>query len=475
MKFSATTAAFGVFLITGFLEFFAAAVLVDSCQLYFDQCLNGDGSPITTCEQLQAKFGADTPGLLLSALTSTSPAATVEFCAGTFTASGISGNFNRMRGGEGCFAEADLDNESVDVFNVTFDLVTPVPLSFSGPDAAAGEIYVDQLYFDDDLNESSGPTDDFHLKYDQNLNFVNGATVTVPNTIRLLNLTDEKTNFGDGFTIGGGFDLHGLKGCVLPPPGNENTWPRPSTGGDPHFKRFGQTKRSTFHGECDMLLLESVLAGVAVHIRTTLKSTFSFIEQAVIKIGDATLLEFHQDALFVNGQHVPDDVVTAGAVELPDEINLSMLPTKKNRRSFQVDLANGLSFVVSSTKYFMSVNLDGDISTLTDAVGMFGEYGTGDLYGRDGHPISDYQEYGHEWQVHPEEDGQLFMEARAPQWPQATCNMPVAQISRRRLRANHHILYEDGKAACSASHPEDVDLCIDDVLMTGGFDVLESW
>jgi hypothetical protein len=123
----------------------------------------------------------------------------------------------------------------------------------------------------------------------------------------------------------------------------------------------------------------------------------------------------------------------------------------------------------------MSVNLAGDISTLTDAVGMFGQYGTGDLYGRDGRPMTDYQEYGHEWQVHPEEDGQLFLEARAPQWPQATCNMPVAQTSRRKLRANNGMLYEDAKAACTAAHPEDVDLCIDDVLMTGDLDVLESW
>jgi hypothetical protein len=246
----------------------------------------------------------------------------------------------------------------------------------------------------------------------------------------------------------------------------------PSTGGDPHFKRFNHTKRSTFHGECDLVLLQSILAGITVHIRTTLKTTFSFIEQAVIKIGDATLLEFHQDAFYVNGQLVQDDAVASGAVELPDDTKLSMLPTKKNRRSFQVDLSNGLYFVVSSTKHFMSVNLGGDLSSLKDAVGMFGQYGTGDLYGRDGRFMTDYQEYGHEWQVHPEEDGQLFMDIRTPQWPQATCNMPVAaQTSRRKLRARS----KDAKNACSATHPEDLDLCIGDVLMTGDMEVLDSW
>jgi len=39
------------------------------------------------------------------------------------------------------------------------------------------------------------------------------------------------------------------------------------------------------------------------------------------------------------------------------------------------------------------------LSTLTGSVGMFGEYGSGDLYGRDGNLMITYDEFGFEWQI----------------------------------------------------------------------------
>lgn len=246
-------------------------------------------------------------------------------------------------------------------------------------------------------------------------------------------------------------------------------------GGDPHFKRFNHLKRSSFHGECDLVLLQSVEADVAVHIRTTLADTYSFIEQVAIKVGKSTFLEFHQDILYVNGSEVADDKALS-TLELADDVDLQVVPSKRGR-SFTVKLANGLSIIVLSAKQYMSVKLGGRLTSLKDSVGMWGSFPSGDLFGRDGRVMTDYQDYGHEWQVHSDTDGELFMEARSPQWPYDRCHMPAfgGSTSRRRLRANNGALHEQALTACTATHPDDVELCVDDVLMTGDLDILAAW
>ena len=62
-----------------------------------------------------------------------------------------------------------------------------------------------------------------------------------------------------------------------------------------------------FHGGCDLVLLENPEfmngLGMTVHIRTKIETWWSYVESAVLKIGEETM-EIQQDQFHVNGQPV---------------------------------------------------------------------------------------------------------------------------------------------------------------------------
>ena len=74
--------------------------------------------------------------------------------------------------------------------------------------------------------------------------------------------------------------------------------------GDPHFLRWHQKNRDSFHGECDMVLLHDDNfndgRGLDVHIRTTISKFYSYVETAAIRIGEA-IVEFQHDRLLMGG------------------------------------------------------------------------------------------------------------------------------------------------------------------------------
>lgn len=208
-----------------------------------------------------------------------------------------------------------------------------------------------------------------------------------------------------------------------------------------------------------------------MHIRTTSAEMFSYIEKIAMKIGDATL-EFGMNYVMINGETQSKD---AFPMKIGDAVKVQQDPEGTGKTIYQVDLPNGLSLGVKAAKEFLSVSLKDGLWNLKDSVGMFGKYPTGDLKGRDGRDMTDFEEYGFEWQVRPQEDGKLFAEERAPELPYERCRMPSVQANRR-LRVNgNRKLHEQATATCEAAHPNDVDLCIADVMMTGDLDILESW
>lgn len=210
---------------------------------------------------------------------------------------------------------------------------------------------------------------------------------------------------------------------------------------------------------------------MAVHVRTTLSdsATYSYIEQVVVAHGK-TNLEFHKDAFYVNGQRAPEDNFPM----IVDDMEIKRLDGRG--RQFEIKIDYGPTVIVRATKSFMSAKLGGDISKMKDVVGMLGSYFSGDLISREGKLMTDYNEYGFEWQVHPEKDGQLFMEARLPQLPYGRCRMPTARASRRKLRASANTeLHGKAVELCAEHHPQDINLCIDDVLMSGDLDIVYAW
>ena len=79
--------------------------------------------------------------------------------------------------------------------------------------------------------------------------------------------------------------------------------------------------------------------------------------------------------------------------------------------------------------------------------------------------------HGFEWQVQ-EHETPLFRDSPSNVEP---CRMPTGHVNRRLRSQTNRKLFEQASAACEASHPNDYDLCVDDVIMTGSLEVLESW
>ena len=237
-----------------------------------------------------------------------------------------------------------------------------------------------------------------------------------------------------------------------------------SCGGDPHFKRWGHEVRDSFHGECDMVLFHNdEVQGetMDVHVRTTMKDSYSYVSGVAVKYGEDSI-EFQHDALFVNGEKAED----AEHISFGDN---SITLVDEAKRKFKVNVKNTVFVEVYSTKNFMAVSVEGVTSGMRKSTGILGEYGTGAMIARDGSEMSDFQDYGFEWQVAPS-DPQIFMHAREPQLPYERCRMPSisAESRRRKLRGQDRKLYEAAFAACQENQiPENMQSCIDDVMFTG--------
>ena len=94
---------------------------------------------------------------------------------------------------------------------------------------------------------------------------------------------------------------------------------------------------------------------------------------------------------------------------------------------------------------------------------------------RDGRVMADFNAYGFEWQVNPE-DPEIFADARAPQLPFEKCRMPTAaRPSRRALRGPSALLAKQAGEACAHVQGNDKNLCIDDIMMTGDVGLAGLW
>lgn len=249
-------------------------------------------------------------------------------------------------------------------------------------------------------------------------------------------------------------------------------------GGDPHFLRWQQDKRNSFHGECDLVLIEDSSfkngQGLDIHLRTTIHEFYSYIEAAAIRVGNS-ILEFQMDSFSVDGnKHSYEELpflYSHGADELEIVKNEVLLANGNTRKGLRFNLTEDSHVDITFTKRFMSVNLKGREEDLGESKGLLGEFTTGDMIGRSGQVFEDFQDFSFEWQV-SQEDPQLFSHAREPQLPYEKCRLPsLEQVSSRRLRQGNKELQESAENACAGS--SDFDLCVNDVLTTGEIGVAD--
>ena len=263
-------------------------------------------------------------------------------------------------------------------------------------------------------------------------------------------------NFGSLFFVTT-LDFGTFQGTLTPPSGG---------GGDPHFARWGR-ERDSFHGECDLVMVHSDGfhggTGFDLHARTTIDSYYSYIESAAFRVGGYAV-EMERDQFFIDGvQHTSKDLpMTFG-----DEHNytITQLEDSEKVQLYKVNLHGHSSMSFKFYKHFLTINLSVNPKEFGDSAGLLGEFPTGDMYSRRGNLMSNFVDYGFEWQVSLD-DPHLFRDDRAPQLPYERCRMPTApRPSRRRLRQNGALL-EQAKDACASQRGKNFDLCVNDVMVT---------
>lgn len=246
------------------------------------------------------------------------------------------------------------------------------------------------------------------------------------------------------------------------------------TGGDPHFKTFGNTWFE-FHGGCDLLLADfpdfANGLGLIAEVRTTTRYSYSYIESAAIKIGN----DIFEVSSF--GQYILNGISNALLPNMIGGYPVEHTEPRKNQHLFIIDLGDKRNIVIKVFKDLVYVTLNirhGHNAEFHEGIGMLGSYFNGTRLARDGATIlEDDNEYGQEWQV-CDTDAKLFMTDRAPQWP-TKCEMPnLAERSSRRL-GEAAVSLEEATAACAhIKNQQRNDMCVFDVLATADLEVAQG-
>lgn len=217
-------------------------------------------------------------------------------------------------------------------------------------------------------------------------------------------------------------------------------------------------------------------AGLDLHVRTTIQSYFSYIETAALRIGE-DILQFYNDHVILNGFKltVADLPFTFGD-DFKYTISDAATEEGKNAKYYQyfrVNLHKDSDILFKFYKKFLTIDIQGHTNDFADSVGLLGDYHTGNMVGRSGQALPDFESFGFEWQVN-KDDPIIFADARAPQLPYERCRMPTAPRPQlRRLRGQDKAMTEEATRACANS--EDIDLCLEDVLATGDVGLAGLW
>lgn len=252
--------------------------------------------------------------------------------------------------------------------------------------------------------------------------------------------------------------------------------------GDPHIKTwFGET--FDFHGGCDLVLLDNGI-DLAVHIRTKIESWWSYIESAVLQIGEHTLeVMGAQDGFrfWVDGQ---EGSLASNHEETSMGVHsIEIRRINEHQSQFRVDVGEGNAVSLETMKRFVRVNVvPNDHDSLKAAnvfgpsLGLMGAFVDGSKTGRDGTTIfTDVNKFGLEWQV-LESEPNLFHskdEVRG-----SKCVMPddtIFSAKRKRRLGEASIGFEDASTACARVNARDREACIADVMVTQDKEMAASY
>jgi hypothetical protein len=252
------------------------------------------------------------------------------------------------------------------------------------------------------------------------------------------------------------------------PPVTTGSGPTTSMSGDPHV-RLWNGQMFDFHGGCDLVMLSSPEfangKGLDLHVRTQIKTWWSYIDTAVLRIGSDTFEVqggLNTAKVWING-------VEAALTEtgyLRNKIsgyNIHYKDVSKKQKKFRIEVGKENIAIETFNDFVrVSVKSENNSKNFSGSKGLMGEYPTGKMLDREGEVVEDTDEFGKEWQVRASEP-KLFHATEGVQHPQE-CAMPVKSTARR--LGENLISKEDASLACARVSPEDRDACIFDVLAT---------
>jgi len=223
--------------------------------------------------------------------------------------------------------------------------------------------------------------------------------------------------------------------------------------------------------------------GLEVQIRTQLVRYWSYIRNAVVRIGD-DILELSGSSVdgvdnegsdyWINFEH-HGELSTMGGSLFPVELKVKCAA----KRSLLIDLNSlypGQKIVLSSFNEFVRVQfINASADSFGNSVGLLGDYNTGKTMARDGvTELNDYWEFGQEWQVLPS-DHMLFHSVAAPQFPEM-CRLPEDPRGARRRLDESSITEEQAEVACaSLKNAIDRKDCVYDILATQDIDMVGAY
>ena len=226
--------------------------------------------------------------------------------------------------------------------------------------------------------------------------------------------------------------------------------------------------------------------GMLIHIRTKIETWWSYVESAVVRIGDETveIAGGNQgEWLFING--TPNEPLEEKKWYMASVAGLHLRYKQEGGNGeARIYFGNSKSKQLHLTTFgdFVKVNLDANQSNhYSGSHGLLGRFPDGKRVARDGETfIEDVNQFGQEWQVKPEEP-RLFRSYDSDWVVPAgqKCAMPQETAEKKRLRqrrlAEGIPMAEAEKSCAHLLDPSDNKACIFDVVATQDISMAGAW
>ena len=190
-----------------------------------------------------------------------------------------------------------------------------------------------------------------------------------------------------------------------------------------------------------------------LHIRTTIRYEYSFIESAALRIGEDT---FEVESFGQYSLNEVDNASLNGVEATVSGFRIYHSRPNEKEHVFDVVISPTENITISTFKDWVSVGIHGGTRAhFGSSAGIMGSF-DGIMTGRNGtafptgfHPNT----FGQEWQVLPEEP-LLFRTIRDPQAPVEKCRLPSPTLSSKKMLRHRHlgesaITRESAENACS--------------------------